>query len=186
MPRREVGLIGVGLAILVVGVVMLLNNLGVTEIDSGRVAGSFLSAAVGIAGVSIIVNARRIQAGMASWQRVLGDVKIGRRAWVAKDVRIQTGIGDVRIDLTTAEIPEGEHHIQVAGWIGDMGILVPQDLALSAEGSVWIGSVTFLGRKRDGFFVTSSYTSPEYHEAPRRVRIEASLLIGDLKIRQAR
>jgi lia operon protein LiaF len=97
----------------------------------------------------------------------------------------KNGIGSVKIDLGQAQIPDGEHHVRAESWIGDVDVWVPPDLAFSATGRVVVGNLRMLDRRDDGVMLERTVTSANYDVAPRRVRIEASLIIGDVRIRLA-
>ncbi|WEG13027.1 cell wall-active antibiotics response protein LiaF [Pullulanibacillus sp. KACC 23026] len=113
----------------------------------------------------------------------IGDYHLMGRQFELEDLTIRNGIGDVKIDLTKAIIPEGETVIVVQAWIGDVDIFVPYDLDLSVSASVTIGDLNILSEKQGGFGRQVTIKTKDYESSSRRVRLILSLLIGDIDVR---
>ncbi len=93
-------------------------------------------------------------------------------------------IGDIRLDLSQEQIPEGETPYDVSALIGDITILVPQDIAVSVDADVSVGDLNIFGRREDGIGRHIQYESPGYAEATRKVKIHAHLMVGDITVQQ--
>ena len=174
----------IGLAIILIGIVGILNNLGLTTFTAGQVVGVLFTLGLIALGAWMIRSALASQRAPRSIAAYFGDTVVGRQPWELRQLRIRTGLGDIRIDLTTATIPAGEGALDVSGLVGDVRILLPRDLEVRAHGSAGAGSIYILGRRSDGLFGDVEYTSPGFDEATKRVNIEVSLAIGDIYIRR--
>jgi len=119
------------------------------------------------------------------WHRFLGDIRLGEREWTLEDATVETGLGNVRIDLAKASITPGQHRLHIYGWMGKIEISVPENLAVSARGTVSLGTVTIMESKREGFFPELALTSPNYDAAETRLEIKMSLLMGDVSLRRS-
>jgi len=168
----------VGGALILLGVLFLANNLGVIQIDFGRVWGLLWPLLLVMVGVSIVWGSRQSYGGAVTF----GHVRIGDGPWELADMDMRSGMGEVHLDLTTARIPDGEHTLRVHLWMGSIRIVVPRDLALTAQGKVTLGSLHLLGRKAEGGFRELSYTSPDYPTASRRVRLDTGVFIGEVVV----
>ena len=92
-------------------------------------------------------------------------------------------MGEIKLDLTEATIPEGEHKLTIQGLIGEIEVLVPRHVGVSAWGRVnTAGSVKVLGQQADGISRSLEASSPDFDSAPRKVKIEASLMVGEVSI----
>ncbi len=183
MRRFSSGQIFLGAFITLLGLFLLLDAL-----FPGLIKGSVFWPLVFIfLGVWFLWRALVVQPGEERRGRLFGDVRLGRKGpWdLTKDLDIQNGIGSVRIDLSQAQIPEGEHHVRAESWVGNVNILIPQGLEFSATGRTIVGNLKMLDRRDDGVMIERTVTSPNYNTATKRVRIEASLIIGDVKIHLA-
>lgn len=114
----------------------------------------------------------------------IGDVHLGEDYFELRPTNISHFIGDTVIDLTKAQIPYGETKINVAAFIGDVKIFVPEDidLGISAVSNAFIGDLKVLKQKQGGFMSNVQAQSPSYHEASKRVKLIVSVFIGDVKV----
>ncbi|UOY93537.1 cell wall-active antibiotics response protein LiaF [Ectobacillus sp. JY-23] len=101
------------------------------------------------------------------------------------DINIRYGLGDVKIDLTTAMIPEGETVLVIHGLVGNIRLYVPYDIEISLNHSVLLGNISMLEYKEKGFNKNICLVTEAYQAAPRRIKIISTLLIGDTEVRYA-
>jgi predicted membrane protein len=105
-------------------------------------------------------------AGMPGRRSTLvGVVHLMDRDYPLHNIALSCAIADVKIDLSRAIIPPGEHVIDIRGLVGDVAIYVPYDLAVSVA-----------TRRRT--FVTDGYAG-----AISKVIIAVSLTVGDIDVR---
>jgi hypothetical protein len=95
---------------------------------------------------------------------------------------LQHMIGDIRLDLSELDIPEGETPLEVSSWIGDITLLVPRHLAVSVVAETTLGDVRVFGETAEGIHPRLTYESPGYPAAPRRLRVHAHLVMGDVTV----
>jgi len=114
----------------------------------------------------------------------VGDLRVGNQEWdLDGDLTIEHGIGDVKVDLTTARITEGTHHIRVKLGLGDLVVRVPDDVNVEASGQVGLGDCDVLGMHRSGIApnCTRTYTVAD---SPVTLKVSAHCGLGDLDIVQ--
>lgn len=93
--------------------------------------------------------------------------------------------GEVTIDLTAALLPVGETKVSAYTIFGSVDVLVLNDIGLRITGLSALSEVKVRGEKaHNGFFDANEYTSPNYHEAPRRLHVEVASLFAGIKIRR--
>ncbi|WP_062050610.1 cell wall-active antibiotics response protein LiaF [Bacillus sp. JCM 19034] len=113
---------------------------------------------------------------------IIGEIDY-REAFELQDMTIWNGIGEVRLDLSRAIIPEGETVVIVQGLIGEIQIYIPDDLAVSVQASSLLGEVTVLHERHSGINPHLSITTIGYKESTRRVKLVLSVSIGEVKVR---
>ncbi|UOE95509.1 cell wall-active antibiotics response protein LiaF [Alkalihalobacillus sp. LMS39] len=113
---------------------------------------------------------------------LIGDLHLLSR-FELQDMTIRNGIGDIKVDLSKAIIPEGETVVVVQGWIGDIDIYIPDDLDVTVQAMVSIGELDVFENNQSGFNRNLSVTTKGYKQAQRRVKIILSLFIGDIDVR---
>ena len=136
-----------------------------------------------LVGAWMILRPRMIPADRAIEQRVLGDIR-RTGTWRVKPEELWMGVGDVRLDLSEAEIPEGQTLLTVYGFVGSLRVDVPQTIGLSVTTSALVSDGRFLKQRRERFLGTLVYESEGFADAERRVRIEATYLVVDVRVRQ--
>jgi lia operon protein LiaF len=115
-------------------------------------------------------------------KRLLGELHVGQAPWVLRDLDLWNGLGDIRVNLATAHIEDGTYTIDVAGWMGDIRVLVPEDLAVFVQASVSLGDLTVLGESHSGAGCSATVEDPNWATARQRCHIRADLLLGDIKV----
>lgn len=118
-----------------------------------------------------------------SSSKLVGETRVGQSGtWILdKDLNMEHGIGDFRLDLTTADITEGTHHIAVQAGIGDVVIRVPDNVTVSARGKVGVGELEVLTERRSGVGC-DAYSRVEVPGSPVELVIDAKLGLGEMNI----
>jgi len=123
----------------------------------------------------------RSRGGMSD-HRWIGDLSIGRQPWVLKNLDLWNGIGDVRLNLATAHVESGNYEIEIRGVIGDVRVLVPENLAVRVEAQVGVGEVQVFGESESGARRMVEMEDVGYATADRRCEINIALRIGDIEV----
>ncbi|MCK0471152.1 cell wall-active antibiotics response protein LiaF [Halalkalibacter sp. APA_J-10(15)] len=113
---------------------------------------------------------------------IIGEIDY-RESFELRDMTVWNGIGEVRLDLSRAIIPEGETVVIVQGLIGEVQIYIPDDLAVSVQASTILGEVAVLHERHSGINPNLSITTKGYKESSRRVKLILSTSIGEVKVR---
>jgi lia operon protein LiaF len=134
-------------------------------------------------GVWFLIRPRVVKDGSQAHIKVLGDI-IRTGQWPVNSQEIWVGIADIDYDLTQAEVPTGTTTFRVVGFIGDIDLTVPKDVGVAVEAMGMVSTIRFLDRKNDYFLTPVHLKTDGYDEAERKVVLETTTFIGDLKIRQ--
>lgn len=168
------GQIILGVALIVVGLLAILDRwLG---ISLGRVFFPLLLIALG---VWVMLRPSRVAAGTRVAQQLLGDV-VRREAVANEDILVL--LGDVKIDWRAAEWPSTPVQVRVSGLLGDIRVRVPGDVGVYLECRSAISSLRLDDRKQDSFFALTSLRTDGYEDARRKLAIEVTHLLGDVRI----
>ncbi len=114
---------------------------------------------------------------------VLGDFVLLNHRFELHNMRVNNGLGDVKIDLSKAIIPPGETTLEINGWLGDIQVYVPYDLEVSVQASVLMGELNILEYQQDGFSRRISTKSSGYEHTSKRVNLTLSLILGEIDVR---
>jgi lia operon protein LiaF len=105
-------------------------------------------------------------------------------SWTVRNEETWIIVGDIKLDMTQAEIPLGETTIHSYGFVGDVRLIVPQGIGLSITSTAFLTDAKILGQKGDHFFIPVYYTSENYATAERKVRLETLYFVIDLDVEQ--
>jgi hypothetical protein len=182
MSTRNVVQMAGGVAALLVGIVYLLSNVGAAQAELLPLLAALWPVLVVAFGLFLIWGTRPWRSGAREIDQLIGKLEVRPENWEMTDLDVQSGIGDIRLDLSAARIPSGESRIVISGWVGEVAVTLPPDVAVSANGRVSVGTVTILGQRADGLAPALAVDSPDYAEAERRIRIEVDLLAGNATV----
>jgi len=134
-------------------------------------------------GIMLLFGRRLRPSGSEVNIRFFGGVN-RKEDWTVANEEIWMFVGDVRMDFSQAEFPEGETTIRVVGFVGDINLVAPADAGLSVAASGFLTSAKIFGHKQDTFLATERFVSEGYAEAERRLHIETLMFVNDLSIKQ--
>lgn len=103
--------------------------------------------------------------------------------WIVENEAFSAFISDLTLDLREADIPKGETVYQISGFIGDVNVKVPEDVAVMVSSSAFISDINVMGSSETGFFGPVTLKSDDYELAAKQIRIEASHFIGDITVK---
>jgi len=190
------------MVLIVLGILFLFDTIGL--LDFSDFVQRFWPVILIVFGICILrrqSSSRRHERNDAPDQKVFGDIKEDVTAerinysTIFGDLRmhvvcqsfrggsVSTAFGDTDIDLSGAKISDGEHSLKVSGIFGDAKIVLPKNIAFSVSSSTLFGEVQYNDDRREGFSPSLLFESAGYDSAPKRLRIEASQLFGDVLVR---
>lgn len=120
-----------------------------------------------------------------SWRadhRWIGDLSIGRQPWVLRNLDLWNGIGDIRVNLATAHVEDGQYLVEIGGLIADVRVLVPENLPVLVETEVGIGDINVFGEEHSGTKQSARIEDAAYELASRKCHIIIRLQIGDVEV----
>ncbi len=112
----------------------------------------------------------------------IGDVSFKQANWSVEPMELYNTIGDYFIDFSQAYIPEKETPIIVQGWIGDVKMIIPEDVPVFVQSYIKVGDIRIFDKETDSINRGLTYQSPGYEEAVRKLKITIELKIGSVRI----
>ncbi|WP_335872015.1 cell wall-active antibiotics response protein LiaF [Bacillus sp. 2205SS5-2] len=112
----------------------------------------------------------------------IGDLKYNEDNWSLEPMSLSHFIGDVFVDFGKAYIPDGETPIEVKSWIGDIKILIPEDIGVEVFAKVNLGDIKLLHLKSSDVKPKIHYRSPNYDEAVKKIQLTLQLNIGSIRV----
>jgi predicted membrane protein len=175
---RYQGRVVLGIIVILFGLAVLFG--AVFRIDVGNLVCAGLLIFVGAV---LLLRAFAIVPAKGSAVRIFGPLRRGG-AWQVAEEDIWVVLGDVRLDFTQAEIPAGETPIRVFSFLGNLRALVPEGVGVSVVSNALINDVRLLDQRGDGFLVPVELATEGYETAERRISLEATYLISNVRVRR--
>ncbi|HHX76906.1 MAG TPA: cell wall-active antibiotics response protein [Firmicutes bacterium] len=173
-----------GLVVMAISTAYLLRNLDVWDPDFSLFWKLFWPVLLILAGVSILRGKMLSSDTKTNWA-VMGGVERGKTAWTLKDESFVALMGGINLDLTRAEIPEGETVLDCMAIMGGIDIIVPPGPALICEGTALLGGVDFLREGIGGIIAGKHFESGLVENPDRIVRIQARAILGGIEVKRA-
>jgi lia operon protein LiaF len=115
---------------------------------------------------------------------LVGNFEFKKSNWSLEPMNLVNAVGNYYIDFSKAFIPDQETPVFIKGRIGDVKIILPEDVPVKIEAFNSIGDIKLFKESYDqigrGDWVT--YISPDYEEATRKIHIRVKLSIGSIRI----
>ena len=194
-PRQPSLLLpGLGVLLAAAGALALLDAVGVgVRWDVALAVGAIGTGVAVVAGVAL----RRRTGGLVVVGLVLAALAV---AVSAVDVRLEgpigtrvyapfetsdlkraydISIGDLKLDLSNAALAAGDTEIDANVGIGELTVIVPDDVAVDVDASASAGEVTVFGRSESGVDADLSRSIGAFG-SDRTLRIDAHVGLGDV------
>lgn len=116
----------------------------------------------------------------------IGNVEFKEPNWPLESMNLKHTVGNYYIDFSKAFIPDGESIVNLKMAIGDVDILIPEDIPVKMKVKVSIGEVKIFDQSYDqiGKGNNYSYVSEDYDWATRKIQLNIDLSIGIVCINQ--
>ena len=131
----------------------------------------------------LLMRPRTAAPGTNADFRFLGEIR-RTGAWQVAPEDLTAFIGDIDLDFRQAVAPEGETRLHLSGFIGDVHITIPAGFGLKVVSSAFVTDIRFMGQKHEGFLAPVEFSTPGYATAERKVLMETTWFVGDIKIRE--
>jgi lia operon protein LiaF len=175
---RNQGQIFFGILIILVGLMFLIGN-----VFNVNVWTFCWPLGLILLGVWLILRPQLVSPDTAVRQKLLGDIHRDG-VWQVANEEIWVGVGDVDLDMTSADIPVGETRLRVFGFVGDVSLLVPKGVGVSVSSMAFVTDAKVLGQREEGLLSPVHVVSDDYETAERRVRLEMTSFAADLRVKQ--
>lgn len=116
------------------------------------------------------------------FKKTAGDVNLRPESIDPAGLKAEQGLGDITVDLTKTSFNPGENQIHCSLGVGDINVVVPQGVPISAIVEIGAGSGRIFGRQTDGFGKKVRYEDPDYASADVKIRLRAKIGLGDATI----
>jgi len=114
----------------------------------------------------------------------MSETKKTRSAWtLAPNTHVNAFMGSIRLDMRRAQLP-AEAYLKVNSTMGEVIILVPDDVAVSVRSTAIMSEVNAMGESVAGMIASGEEEHNPTHTEPRaRLTIDVGVLMGTVQVR---
>jgi lia operon protein LiaF len=113
---------------------------------------------------------------------LIGDMEFNKQNWPLKSMDMHNLIGDYYFDFSKAFIPEEETTIIIKSRIGDVKLLIPEDIPTRIVTKIKIGDIRLFDMNSAGTKPHLVFESSNYHDSIKKIDIMIEVGIGDIRI----
>lgn len=114
---------------------------------------------------------------------VLESIRWDNDPWELKSMSSWSIIGEIKLDFSLAMMEKQEVTIILQGIVGDIDIIVPEDLPISVSSSILIGQAAVNKQQEKGVMNKIEWQSANYETSETKVKILVSYIVGDMDIK---
>lgn len=116
------------------------------------------------------------------YNKTFGDMYIDCTGVNMENVEVSCSFGDTEIKVHGGILEDGLNRLIISGFLGDIRVMVPADLAVMAHVTSTAGDVEMLGRRASGFGNNIDGQTANYQTADKKLFIAINTFLGDVKI----
>lgn len=172
------------LMFIAIGVVFLGRNLGLFEVDLGLFFNLLWPVILILIGINLI-RGRSGSGGKGGRFTFMGGTNVGgAQPWKLESGSYFALMGGIEIDLTAAEMDEGETFLDLTAVMGGIEVRIPRNIAVIYEGSAVLGGVTFRDQEDGGIVGGRRVEQNITPDAISILRIQARAIMGGVEIKE--
>ncbi|WP_083573549.1 cell wall-active antibiotics response protein LiaF [Rossellomorea aquimaris] len=113
---------------------------------------------------------------------IIGEIKYSEPNWALEPMNFQNVVGDYYFDFSKAFIPEGETPIVIKGWVGDVKVIIPENIPVDIEIDVKVGEVKLFDQKSAEIRSDFYYRSPGYEESSKKIKLLINIKVASIRV----
>ncbi len=178
------GQFSTALIAIAIGVIFLGRNLGLFEVDTSMFFNLLFPVILILIGFNLL-RGRAQSSGSGGRFTFMGGANVGgAEPWKLEGGSYFAFMGGIEMDLTKAEVPEGETVLDLTAIMGGIEVKIPRDMAVIYEGSAVLGGVSFKDQEDGGIIAGRKIEQNIDQSNGRRVRIQARAILGGVEIKE--
>lgn len=102
-----------------------------------------------------------------------------------KNEEFNSFVGDIYLDLTKVEFPDGGTNYKYNLFAGDIRIMVPVEVGVRVNVRFFAGELDFFGEKSSGVMAPVGDETAGFQSADKKAYIEVNCFAGNVEVRRA-
>lgn len=172
-----------GFIVLLVGFLLLGRNLDLFQIDLSLFWNIFWPFILIFFGINLLKGVRG--SGGTNWA-IMSSIEKINESWQLEDKNYFAIMGGIDLDLSRAQIPDGDTVLVLTAIMGGIDIQVPKEIPIQCEALAFLGGVDFFQDGGGGILMNRSFTNQGDERSRKRIFIRCHTLMGGIEIRESK
>jgi len=181
ITNRNLSSLVTGAIILGLGVIFFGRNIGIFDIDMTNFWQGFWPVIIILIGINILVKNKHNQGGNIA---IMGAVDRTKEVWDLKSAEYTAIMGGIEMDIRKATFIEREVSLTLTAIMGGITLIVPDDIAITCQGTAILGGVDLLGKGSGGIVGSSVLEIGDPQIAARILHLNCTCIMGGIEIKR--
>ena len=187
----------VGLILLLLGLLFLLKNINVVDVGISEIVRTYWPLLLIVLGIEVICISRKIR-GKFRWVKEEaepevegGEIRISRKLgsydfdFKNKELgsgKIELALGEAKIDIQDAIIPEGNNILKILSKMGSVKIKASKKQPLLVKARALMGDVKIFENRQSGLSPEVEYKTDTFETSPSKLTLVIRQLMGEVMV----
>lgn len=185
LNRGSSGEVIFGIVFIALGIVLLGRNAGIFNFNIAILWKFLWPGIIILIGLSFIFSHSN-HGNSKSNYAIMGSVEKKTEPWQLQSSSYIAFWGGIELDLTLADISDGETNIDLTAIMGGIEILVPDDINIECNGTAILGGVELLDRSTGGLYASTSSSQRGTVYDNKIVKFYSRAIMGGIEIKRKR
>jgi predicted membrane protein len=185
--RKHFSNVLLGIILVVIGLLILLDNLG--TLDFWPTLWKLWPLILIVLGIWLVWKKSSpfsvevsSTSGVKKYNQAFGDFKIAPNEITKEGVEISLGFGNAEVNLSQTHLQDGENKAYINVGFGEIKVLVPQGIPGSVKGNSFLGKIEIFDKHAGGISNVLEHRDDGYELAQKKVKIIGNVGFGGMRI----
>lgn len=169
-----------GAVLVAVGVLFFGKNAGFFNFDMINFWKGFWPTIVILIGINIMFKHEHNLGGNIA---IMGAVDKTKDVWELHSGEYTAIMGGIDLDIRKADFAEREVTLELTAIMGGITIIIPEDIAITCQGTAILGGVDLLGRRSGGIIGNADLQVGDLQNAARVLHLNCTCIMGGIEVK---
>ena len=181
ITNRNLSSLITGAILLCLGLTFLGRNAGVFDIDMTNFWQIFWPVIIILIGINVLVKSDHNRGRNIA---IMGAVDRTKEPWDLKSAEYTAIMGGIDLDIRQANFIEREVTLNLTAIMGGINLIVPEDIAITCQGTAILGGVDLLGKGSGGIVGSTNIISGDLQNAAKILNLNCTCILGGIEIKR--
>lgn len=164
-----------------VGVLFLGGNAGLFNVDTTTFWKGFWPVIIILIGLNILFKNQHNFGGNTA---IMGAVDKTKEVWDLSSGEYTAVMGGIDLDIRKANFTQRMINLDLTAIMGGITIIVPEDVAITCQGTAILGGVNLLGKGSGGIVGSASLQTGDLQNSAKILNLRCTCIMGGIEIKR--